>query len=99
VSLWKQNEKIKTIPGCYFYIADRICRLCTLCKQKFKKYDTETKSLKAIYPAWMWYAKMRGKNVTELSNEQKQPPVSFYTLKGTLNNGTVFDFSSLKAKK
>ena len=57
------------------------------------------KVLKAIYPAWMWYAKMRGKNVTELKNEQKQPPVSFYTLKGTLNNGTVFDFSSLKGKK
>ena len=57
------------------------------------------KVLKAIYPAWMWYAKMRSKNVTELTNEQKQPPVSFYTLKGTLNNGIVFDFSSLKGKK
>ena len=57
------------------------------------------KVLKAIYPAWMWYAKKRGKNVTELTNEQKQPPVSFYTLKGTLNNGIIFDFSSLKDKK
>jgi len=64
-----------------------------------KNMTLRQKVLKAIYPAWMWYAKMRGKNVTELSNEQKQPPVSFYTLKGTLNNGTVFDFSSLKGKK
>jgi len=64
-----------------------------------KNMTLRQKVLKAIYPAWMWYAKMRGKNVTELTNEQKQPPVSFYTLKGTLNNGTVFDFSSLKGKK
>ena len=64
-----------------------------------KNMTLRQKVLKAIYPAWMWYAKMRGKNITELSNEQKQPPVSFYTLKGTLNNGTVFDFSSLKGKK
>ncbi|HMK25782.1 MAG TPA: glutathione peroxidase [Chitinophagaceae bacterium] len=64
-----------------------------------KNMTLRQKVLKAIYPAWMWYAKMRGKNVTELKNEQKQPPVSFYTLKATLNNGTAFDFSSLKGKK
>lgn len=64
-----------------------------------KNMTLRQKVLKAIYPAWMWYAKLRGKNVTELKNEQKQPPVSFYTLKGTLNNGTAFDFSSLKGKK
>ena len=39
------------------------------------------KVLKAIYPAWMWWAKLKGKNTTELSNRQKQPPVSFYSLK------------------
>jgi glutathione peroxidase len=64
-----------------------------------KNMTLRQKVLKAIYPAWMWYAKLRGKNVTELRNEQKQPPVSFYTLKGMLNNGTVFEFSSLKGKK
>ena len=57
------------------------------------------KVLKAIYPAWMWYAKLRGKNVTALSNKQKQPPVSFYSLKGILNNGDTLDFASLKGKK
>jgi glutathione peroxidase len=64
-----------------------------------KNMTLRQKVLKAIYPAWMWYAKLRGKNVTELKNEQKQPPVSFYTLKGTLNNGAAFDFSSLRGKK
>lgn len=57
------------------------------------------KVLKAIYPALMWFTKVRGKNVTELKNEQKQPAVSFYSLSGTLNNGETLDFASLKGKK
>ena len=57
------------------------------------------KLLKAIYPAWMWWAKLKGKNAAELSNRQKQPPVSFYSLKGILNNNTELDFASLKGKK
>ncbi|MBM3415046.1 MAG: glutathione peroxidase [Bacteroidetes bacterium] len=57
------------------------------------------KVLKAIYPAWMWWTKLRGKNVTQLSNETKQPPVSFYSLKGTLNDNTELDFATLKGKK
>lgn len=55
--------------------------------------------LKVIYPAWMWYAKLRGKNVTALSNKDKQPPVSFYSLKATANNGAEVDFSQYKGKK
>ena len=63
-----------------------------------KNMTLRQKVLKAIYPAWMWYAKLRGKNVTGLSNKQK-PPVSFYSLKGILNNGDTLDFGSLKGKK
>jgi glutathione peroxidase len=57
------------------------------------------KVLKAIYPAWMWWAKLSGKNVTKLSHAQQQPPVSFYSLKGRLNDNTELDFASLKGKK
>lgn len=64
-----------------------------------KNMTLRQKVLKAIYPAWMWYAKLRGKNVTELKNNQKQPPISFYSLKGVLNNGSLFDFETLKGKK
>ena len=64
-----------------------------------KNMTLRQKVLKAVYPALMWYTKLRGKNVTELKNEVKQPAISFYTLKGTLNNGTQLDFSSLKGKK
>ena len=64
-----------------------------------KNMTLRQKVLKTIYPAWMWYANMRGKNAAELKNEQKQPPVSFYSLKGILNNGDTLDFASLKGKK
>ena len=57
------------------------------------------KVLKTIYPLFRWWTKMRGKNATILSNYKTQPPISFYSLKDTLNNGTVFDFSSLEGKK
>jgi glutathione peroxidase len=64
-----------------------------------KNMTLRQKFLKAVYPALMWYTKLRGKNVAELKNEQIQPPVSFYSLKGTLNNGAQLDFSALKGKK
>ena len=64
-----------------------------------KNMTLRQKVLKAVYPALMWWTKMRGKNATELKNEQKQPPISFYSLKGTLNNGDTLDFASLKGKK
>jgi glutathione peroxidase len=56
------------------------------------------KLLKAIYPALMWWTKSSEKNTTKLSN-QKQPLVSFYSLKGTLNNNREINFNSLKGKK
>ncbi|HYM93280.1 MAG TPA: glutathione peroxidase [Chitinophagaceae bacterium] len=57
------------------------------------------KVLKAVYPAWMWWGRLTGKNKTKLSNYTIQPPTSFYSLKDTLNNGNEFDFSLLKGKK
>ncbi len=56
------------------------------------------KVLKAVYPALMWLSKITGTNAKELSGN-KQPPVSFYTLKGVFNDGTVLDFATLKGKK
>lgn len=57
------------------------------------------KVLKAVYPAWMWFTKLMGKNTRKLSHEKMAPPVSFYSLKGVLNNGDSLDFSTLKGKK
>ena len=63
-----------------------------------KKMTYRQKVLKAVYPVFMWWTKLRGKNTTELSSHQA-PPLSFYTLKGVLNNGDTLDFASLKGKK
>jgi glutathione peroxidase len=64
-----------------------------------KNMTVRQKILKAVYPAWMWWTKLTGRNITELSNPKKQPPVSFYSLTDTLNNGNLLEFSTLKGKK
>lgn len=56
------------------------------------------KVLKTIYPLWMWWTNLRGKNTATLA-DNKQPPVSFYSLKSKMNNGEELDFSSFKNKK
>ncbi|HSU29500.1 MAG TPA: glutathione peroxidase [Chitinophagaceae bacterium] len=63
-----------------------------------KNMTYRQKVLKAIYPVFMLWSRIKGKNASELAS-QKPPPVSFYTLKGTLNNGIPLDFSTLKGKK
>jgi glutathione peroxidase len=57
------------------------------------------KVLKAIYPAWMWWAKLTGTNNKKISNPNSVPAVSFYSLTDSLINGTVFNFENLKGKK
>jgi len=64
-----------------------------------KNMTIRQKVLKAVYPVFMWYTKLRGKNVTQLTNEKKPPPVSFYSLRTIANNGTEVDFSQYKGKK
>ena len=63
-----------------------------------KNMTYRQKVLKAVYPVLMWWGKLTGNNTKERS-VTKQPPVSFYSLKGILNNGDTLDFASLKGKK
>jgi len=63
-----------------------------------KNMTYRQKVLKAVYPVLMWLGKLTGKKTNELSGIKK-PPVSFYSLKGILNNGDTLDFASLKGKK
>jgi glutathione peroxidase len=63
-----------------------------------KNMTYRQKVLKAAYPVIMWFSKLTGKNAKELSGN-KQPLISFYTLKGVLNDGSSLDFASLKGKK
>lgn len=64
-----------------------------------KNMTARQKVLKAVYPAWIFLTKLVGVNSESLTNEASKPAVSFHSLKGTLNNGTAFDFSTLKGKK
>lgn len=64
-----------------------------------RNMTTRQKILKAAYPLWVWYADKRGLNTKRLSDENAVPLVPFYSLKDTLNNGTVFDFEQLRGKK
>ncbi len=57
------------------------------------------KILKAVYPAFMWITRLTGTKSTRLSNKNKTPPVSFYSLQAVLNNGERLDFASLQGKK
>ncbi len=63
-----------------------------------KNMTYRQKVLKVIYPALMWFTKLTGKNSKELSGN-KQPVISFYSLKEKLNNGDTLDFATLKGKK
>lgn len=55
--------------------------------------------LKTVYPLFIWYSKMKGKNAGNIKGKDTQPGVSFYSLKGTAIDGKVLDFSSLEGKK
>ena len=57
------------------------------------------KVLKAIYPVVVWFSKLGNKNADTLTNKKMPPPVSFYSLKGILNNGKELDLATFKGKK
>lgn len=63
-----------------------------------KNMTNRQKFLKAVYPVFMWWTKLTGKNSQELSGV-KEPPVSFYSQKATLINGDTLDMATLKGKK
>lgn len=58
------------------------------------------KVLKAVYPAWMWFTRLTGKNSTVLSNKAGvKPPQSFYDLSVQLNNGRQLSLDTFRGKK
>lgn len=54
--------------------------------------------LKWVYPAWMKLAGWLGNNKIK-SHHMSSSPVSFYSLKAEANNGSTFDFGTLRDKK
>ena len=94
-----RNRKLKRIGVVVIVILTTFFIYVEVVNRNSENMTYRQKVLKAIYPVWMWFTRFRGKNTTELSNSKKIPPVSFYTLKGVLNNGDTLDFASLQGKK
>ena len=57
------------------------------------------KLLKGIYPVLMWLTGKKGGKMTEVLKGNLPAPVSFYSLKAELNNGSVMDFATLRGKQ
>jgi len=57
------------------------------------------KVLKAIYPLFVWLSKRSDKNAASIAHSKTVPPVSFFSLKTVLTDGTPLDMASLKGKK
>lgn len=56
------------------------------------------KILRAVYPAFMWMSKKKGKPGTR-QEISIQPPVPFYSLKALLPNGSALNMETFKGKK
>src|SRR5215212_6904159 len=65
------------------------------------KMNFRQKLLKAVYPAFIAWGKLTGRQSSTLTNTQQQAAgtKSFYELTTELNNGQQFAFNSLKGKK
>ena len=57
------------------------------------------KVLKAIYPLFVWLSKRSDKSAASIAHSKTAPPVSFFSLKTVLTDGTPLDMASLKGKK
>ncbi len=91
-------KKLKRFLVVLFILIAAFFVYVAIINRNSKNMTYRQKLLKAVYPVFMWFSNKTGKNAASL-NDKKTAPVSFYTLKGTLINGTAFDFATLKGKK
>jgi glutathione peroxidase len=92
------NRKLKRLLFVLLVVIAAFAVYVEIANRNSKNMTYRQKVLKAIYPAFMWWSKLTGKGRTGLENK-KPPAVSFYSLKGILNNGDTLDFTTLKGKK
>ena len=94
----KRYSKLKRMLIVLLLLVASFAIYVEIVNRNSKNMNYRQKVLKAVYPLWMWWGKMRGKNNTEVAGS-RQPVESFYNLRSTLTNGEAFDFSTLKGKK
>jgi glutathione peroxidase len=92
-------RKLKRAAVIFVFILAAFAIYVEIANRNSKHMSYRQKVLKAVYPAFMWFNKLVGKNRTELANESRKPVVSFYSLKSVLNNGDTLDFANLKGRK
>jgi glutathione peroxidase len=92
------NKKLKRFLIVFTILIITFFAYVAIVNRNSKNMTNRQKFLKAVYPAFMWWNKLTGKAVKELSGI-KEPPVSFYAQKAILINGDTLDFESLKGKK
>lgn len=92
------HRKLKRVLIVFFLLLVTFAVYVEIVTRNSKNMTYRQKILKAVYPAWMWFTRLTGKNTKELSGSV-QPPVSFYSLKGVLNDSSSLDFATLKGKK
>ena len=98
-SINMRNSKLKRVILVLLLLLVAFWGYVEIINVNSKNMTVRQKILKAVYPVFTWLAKAGDKNKDELTNEKVKPVVSFYTLKSVLNNGTEFDFNTLKGKK
>jgi len=94
-----KGKKLKLFLGVIIVLIAGFFIYVEIANRNSKHMTYRQKVLKAIYPVWMWWANLRGKNTARLSHEKITPPISFYSLKAVLNNGDTLDFASLRGQK
>lgn len=84
---------LSVLALCFYIYAEVVTR-------NSKHMTGRQKILKAFYPVLMGFNRLLGKNEKMKMNKNlSNPPVSFYSLKATANDGTEISFDKLKGKK
>lgn len=95
----KIYKRLKWIFIILFLSAIALYTFVEVANRNSKNMTARQKFLKAVYPVFMWFTGKKEGAVKHLSNDTATPPISFYSLKETANDGTVVDFEKLKGKK
>lgn len=95
----KIYKRFKSIFIILFIIIIIFYSFVEIANRNSKNMTARQKFLKAVYPVFMWFTGKNDNAVKHLSNDKAVAPVSFYSLKDTANDGTVFDFEKLKGRK
>ncbi len=95
----KTYRKFKRILIILFILSITFYGFVKISNNNTNNMTVRQKVLKAVYPILMLIAGKKGINTKNITHQKSMPIISFYTLKDTAIDGTIFDFEKLKRKK